>query len=285
MKRFTIADFDRQFTDDNACLEWLKNSLYPDGIFCKECGMITSHSKVSKAPAYACNRCGWHFYPMAGTIFERSRTSLKSWFYAMFLMSHTRSGVSAKQLQRELGVTYKTAWRMFKQIRKLLDEVNQPLFGEVEADETYIGGRRHGKRGRGAAGKSVVFGVAQRKGNLSATKVADVKRYTLTKSLKEQVLPKSMVYTDELASYNTLDQHGYQHKRVHHASKVWVLGDVHTNTIEGFWSILKRSINGVYHAVSEKYLQSYINEYAFRYNHRKDEQPMFLTILNKIAVS
>lgn len=285
MNKFTIANFDRQFPDDNACLEWLKNSLYPDGIFCKQCEMITPHSKLSKSPVYECNRCGWHMHPMAGTIFERSRTSLRSWFYAMFLMSHTRSGVSAKQLQRELGVTYKTAWRMFKQIRKLFDETCQPLFGKVEADETYIGGHRRGKRGRGAADKAIVFGMAQRKGGVAAIKVNDVKRDTLFPIMKEHVLPKSLVYTDELNTYSNLNQHGYHHKRVHHLAKVWVQGDTHTNTIEGFWSVLKRGINGVYHAVSAKYLQNYVDEYAFRYNHRKDEQSMFWTILDQIAVS
>jgi transposase-like protein len=285
MNKFTIANFNKQFPDDNACLEWLKNSLYPDGIFCKQCGMITNHSKLSKAPIYECNRCGWHMHPMSGTIFERSHTSLKSWFYAMFLMSNTRSGVSAKQLQRELGVTYKTAWRMFKHIRTLLQDTIQKESGDFEADECYIGGRRHGKRGRGAGGKMPVFGIVQRKGEVSATKVNDLKKSTVYPLIKERVLPQSMVYTDEYPVYDKLKAQGYHHKRVNHGAKVYVSGHAHTNNIEGFWSVLKRGISGVYHAVSEKHLQSYIDEYAFRYNHRKDEQSMFLTILNKIAVS
>jgi transposase-like protein len=197
-------------------------------------------------------------------------------------MSATRCGISAKQLQRELGVTYKTAWRMFKEIRSLLQDTIQPMSGQVEIDETYIGGRRHGKRGRGAAGKTPVLGITERKGGVSATRVNDLKSSTVYPLIKKRVLPQSMIYTDEFPMYDKLHRQGYHHKRVHHASKVWVMGNAHTNTIEGFWSVLKRGINGVYHAVSEKYLQSYIDEYAFRYNHRKDEQPMFLTILQKV---
>jgi len=282
MEKYTINDFNKQFPDDHACLEWLKKYLYPDGIFCKPCGKVTSHSRLPKLPVYSCNRCGSHTHPMAGTIFERSRTPLKHWFYAMFLISATRCGISAKQIQRETGVTYKTAWRMFRQIRSLLQESPKPMSGEVEMDETYIGGRSHGKRGRGAEGKTPVFGIAQRKGKLSATATNNVKTATVYPIIKERVIPESMVYTDEFLIYNGLKKQGYAHKRVHHASKVWVVGDAHTNTIEGFWSLLKRGINGVYHAVSEKYLQSYVDEYSFRYNHRKDEKPMFLTILEKV---
>jgi transposase-like protein len=156
------------------------------------------------------------------------------------------------------------------------------MSGEIEVDETYIGGRKHGKRGSGAGGKSTVFGLAQRRGDVSATVTPDIKRDTLYPIIKEHVIPDSMVYTDEYRIYDRLKGHGYNHKRVHHASKVWVLGDAHTNTIEGFWSVLKRGVSGVYHAVSQKYLQCYVNEYMFRYNHRKDEKPMFLTVLEKI---
>lgn len=282
MERYTINDFNNQFPNDDACLEWLRNYLYPNGITCKSCGKVTGHSKLSNLPVYSCNRCGAHTHPMSGTIFERSRTPLKQWFYAIFLMSATRCGISAKQLQRELGVTYKTAWRMFHEVRTLMQSSAKPMSGEVEADETYIGGKAHGKRGRGAESKVPVFGLAQRQGDVDAMAMGDLKASTVYPVIKERVLPESVVYTDEFKMYDRLHTQGYSHKRVHHSAKVWVLGDAHTNTIEGFWSLLKRGINGVYHAVSEKYLQSYIDEYAFRYNHRKDERPMFLTILEKV---
>jgi transposase-like protein len=156
------------------------------------------------------------------------------------------------------------------------------MSGEIEVDECHIGGHRRGKRGRGAAGKMPVIGITERRGEVSATKVNDLKSSTVYPLIKEHVLPQSMIYTDEFPMYNKLRQQGYHHKRVHHASKVWVMGDAHTNNIEGFWSVLKRGISGVYHSVSERYLQSYIDEYAFRYNHRLDERPMFLTILSKV---
>ena len=219
---------------------------------------------------------------MAGTIFEKSTTPLKLWFYAIYLISSTRCGISAKQLQRELGVTYKTAWRMFHKIRLLLDEKPNPMSGEVELDETYIGGKSQGKRGRGAEGKTPVFGIARREGKVLAVSTPNLKSSTVFPIVKEHVLPKSMIYTDEYPVYDGLKKQGYSHKRVHHGSKVWAMGNVHTNTIEGFWSLLKRSINGVYHSVSEKHLQSYINEYSFRYNHREDNRPLFQTILEKI---
>jgi transposase-like protein len=197
-------------------------------------------------------------------------------------MSTTRCGISAKQLQRELGVTYKTAWRMFRQIRLMLGSESKLLDGEVELDETYFGGRKPGKRGRGAAGKTSVFGMTERKGNVKAIVTSDLRSSTIYPIIKEHVLPKSMVNTDEFPIYDKLAQHGYKHRRVHHASKVYVSGDAHTNTIEGFWSLLKGGIDGVYKAVSTQHLQTYVNEYAFRYNHRQDKTPMFLTMINEI---
>jgi len=282
MKKYTIKDFDKKFPDDLACLEWIKNHIYPEGIHCPKCQKITKHHKLTRRPCYSCDRCGNNVYPTAGTIFHKSTTPLKTWFRVIFRMASTRSGISAKQIQRETGVTYKTAWRMCKQIRELLDEFVNPMFGQVEFDETYIGGRRHGRRARGAEGKSIVAGIAQRDGNIVAVKVPDVRSATLLPFIAERILPFSIVHTDEMPSYNRLRQVGYRHKRIHHSSKVYVVGNVHTNTVDGFWSLLKRGINGVYHSVSNKYLQSYLNEYTFRYNHRNDEAPMFQTFLGQI---
>jgi transposase-like protein len=282
MDRYTITNFNDDFPNDTACLEWLKNHLYPDGIFCKKCGKITKHHRIMARRSYSCDICGHHVHPTAGTIFEKSPTPLKLWFHAIYLMSSTRCGISAKQIERETGVTYKTAWRMFKQIRSMLEENNNNLSGHVEADETYMGGKRHGKRGRGAEGKTPVAGITQRKGKIIANTIPNVKARTLLPIIKECVLPNTVIYTDELPSYNKLSSMGYVHRRIHHALRVYVMGDIHTNTIEGFWSLLKRGISGVYHSVSAKYLQSYLNEYTFRYNHRKDDMPMFKTIIAQI---
>jgi len=284
MKRFTVKDFNTKFPNDDACLEWLRNNRWPEGIYCEKCQRVTKHHKVTGRPVYACDFCGHQVSPMAGTIMEKSATSLKLWFYAMYLMASTRCGISAKQLERELGVTYKTAWRIFKQIRSMLND-NIVLEGSsVEADETYVGGVRRGKRGRGAEGKTVVFGMAERKGKVIAKVVPDVKANTLLPIIKEKVLESSIVYTDELPSYDRLPKLGYQHRRIHHASKVYVMGDIHTNTVDGFWSLIKRGISGVNHAVSAKYLQNYLNEYAFRYNRREQEEPMFEAFLSQVVV-
>lgn len=285
MERYTIADFNRDFPNDDTCLEWLKNHLYPNGIFCKKCGRITKHHKIASRRSYSCDVCGNHVHPTAGTIFEKSTTPLKLWFHAVYLMSSTRCGISAKQIERETGVTYKTAWRMFKQIRTLLSEGRNPLCGEVEVDETYVGGKRRGKRGRGAEGKTIVVGAAQRKGNIVAQVVPDVRRSTLVPFMAKEVSRNAILYTDEFPSYDTMSRLGYTHRRIEHHAKVYVRGNVHTNNIEGFWSLVKRGISGVYHAVSPQYLQSYVDEYSFRYNHRNDAQSMFKTILARVATS
>lgn len=282
-QHYSIRDFEQQFPSDDACLEWLMNTKYPNGVFCQKCQKVVKHHGVKGRTAFACDRCGTHVFPMVGTILEKSATPIRLWFHAMYIMSATRCGVSAKELQRQLGVTYKTAWRMFKQIRLMLNEDIMALLQEVEVDETYIGGKHRGKRGRGAAGKSKVLGMVQRKGSIIAVVVPDVKTKTLIPVVKAKVLPKSMIYTDELPSYNKLPSLGYQHKRVHHASKVYVTGSAHTNTIEGFWSLVKRGINGANHAVSAKYLQGYLNAYAYRWNHRNDEKPMFISILSRLV--
>lgn len=282
MNKFTRKDFDEIFPDNDTCLEWVKNHRYPNGIECPVCKKITKYYKLSKRPVYECDNCGHQVSPLANTIFHKSATPLRVWFQAIHIMASTRCGISAKQLERELGVTYKTAWRMFKQIRTLLNEYNKPLTGEVEVDETYVGGTRHGKRGRGAEGKTKVLGATQRQGKVIAKVVPDVKRHTLVPFMNKQVDRNAILYTDEFPSYDHMARIGYKHLRIRHHDKEYVRGKVHTNSIEGFWSLVKRGISGVYHSVSPDYLQSYIDEYSFRYNHRKDETPMFQTFLNQI---
>jgi transposase-like protein len=176
---------------------------------------------------------------------------------------------------------------MFNKIRSMLqDDGDEPLSGTVEMDETYVGGKRRGTR-KGRPGKdshkTPVFGMAQRKGRVVAKAVPNASQAAIFPHVKKKVLPETMVYTDEYAVYTPLQHLGYGHKRVHHKEEVYVAGDVHTNTIEGFWSLIKRGISGVYHSVSAKHLQSYLDEYAFRYNHRKDERPMFLTMLSRVS--
>jgi transposase-like protein len=285
--RYTLDQFKAQFPNDDACLETIKEQRYPGGVtFCSDCGEERKLYRIAGRPAYSCER-GHHFYPLAGTIFEKSTTALHIWFYAMYQMGSTRCGISAKQIQRETGVTYKTAWRMFRQIRSLLSEADMQLEGPtVEMDEAYFGGKRKGNRGRPPAGdgkKTCVVGVVERKGRVVAIAANDATRETLHGIAVERILPKSTVFTDELHSYNGLDAHGYDHRRINHSAGVYVVGDVHTNTIEGFWSLVKRGIGGVYHSVGKQYLQTYLDEYSFRYNRRECGNLIFHAILEKVS--
>jgi transposase-like protein len=199
-------------------------------------------------------------------------------------MASTKTGISAKQLQRELGVTYKTAWRIFNQVRKLMSEDVNPLTGKVEVDETYIGGKHAGKHGRGASGKTVVMGMVEREGDAITKIVPNAKARTLLPMIIEHVSPPSTstIFTDELHSYDKVERLGYAHEVVQHAAKQYVSGIAHVNTVESLWSTIKRGIDGVNHSVSPLYLQSYLDSYVYRYNHRKDEQPMFQSLLQQI---
>jgi transposase-like protein len=282
--RFTIFEFEREFPDDAACMDYLVKLLYPFGITCPTCNTVTKHHRRKDRTAYSCQFCGHDEYPMKGTIFEGSATSLKLWFYAIHLMASTRCGISAKQLERETCVTYKTAWRMFNKIRSLVPQDDEFLSGVVEMDEAYIGPNakwmhkddpRRGLRGRGVAGKSKtpVFGMAQRgasgaHGRVVAKVVDGVSEAHLGPHIRKRVLPASVVYTDDWGAYDRLGKEGYEHSRVAHTQGVYVSGDVHTNTIEGFWMLVKSGIRGAYHGVSTKHLQSYLDEFAFRYNNR-----------------
>jgi transposase len=292
--RYTVENFHSRFPNDDACLEQIKEQRFPQGItHCKKCLKSRKHYRVHGRTAYACETCGNHIFPLAGTIFEKTSTSLRLWFYAMYLMGSTRCGISAKQIQRETGVTYKCAWRMFHQIRKLMSEEELRLGGAggggVEADEAYFGGRRKNDSGRMLAGNkghlTTVMGVVERKGRIVA-RVQPVSIAATSALVKEFVMPETMIFTDEGSAYNSLPRlegMGYEHKRINHSAKVYVAGDVHTNTIEGFWSLVKRGIGGVYHSVSAKYLQSYLNEYSFRYNRRDSGNLIFAALLERAS--
>jgi transposase len=297
--RYSIFEFEREFPNDAACLDWLVGHRYPEGIYCPTCKKVTKHHRESKRPSYACQFCGHREHPMVGTIFENSATSLRLWFYAIYLMASTRCGISAKQLERELGVTYKTAWRMFHQIRTLFEQDGDPLSGEVEMDETYVGGKPRGReiaamsrRGLGPmqagqaaarAKKATVFGMVERGGKVAAHVVPPNFQEEAFRHVETRVLPETTVYTDEAPAYKPLTAKGYHHRRIQHAARVYVEGDVHTNTIEGFWSLVKNGLRGVYHSVSAKHLQGYLDEYAFRYNHREaGGRGMFTAMLNRI---
>ncbi len=290
--RYSVRDFNAEFPNDAACLEYVKEQRWPDGMArCAKCGKDTKHHRVGNRTAYACQSCGTHIFPLAGTIFEKSSTSLKTWFYAMYLMGSTRCGISAKQIQRETGVTYKTAWRIFNQVRSLLSEGDLQLEGPtVEVDEMYYGGLRKygtGRPMRGDKKKTPVIGIVQRRGLVVAKVIKDVKGSTLLKQIRKHVVPGSTVYTDQLRGYDGIGtmrtKEGKPAKFVHHTIKhdrrIYVRGHIHTNSVEGLWSLIKRGIGGVYHSVSRKHLQSYLDEYCFRYNRRQMGNQQFKSIL------
>ncbi len=277
----------RKYPNDEACLTWLFNSRYPDGITCQKCGVIgAKYHYVASRKTFSCQWCGHQVSPAAGTIFDHSSTPLTKWFYGIYLMSQTRTGISAKQLERELGVTYKTAWRIFKMIRSCLNEGSDAFGsngGDVELDETYVGGVRKGKRGRGAAGKTPVVGAIERTGKVKAEVMPNTQASTVIPFIDNTVSLYATIHTDEYPVYNRLTQRGFNHLRVTHSEGVFVRGNSHTNSIEGFWAQVKNAVSGVHHGVSPDYLQQYVNEYVFRYNHRKDVTPMFLTILDRAS--
>jgi transposase len=251
--------------------------------------------------SWTCTGCGHHVHPTAGTIFAKSSTSLHLWYYAMYLVASTRVGISAKQLERELGVSYRTAWRMLNKIRnELMKQDAEPLTGEVEVDETAWGGkprqgdierfRREGETDLSGAGgrwkqdkKLTILGMVERGGRVRAEVVADRKAATLQGRVVEHVLPASTIFTDEWSSYSGLGTRYKAHHRIRHSERVYVSGAVHTQTIEGFWSNTKRGIDGTYHSVSARWLPSYLNEFAFRYNERNNPRSMFDTLLINAA--
>jgi len=296
-------EFVREFPDDAACLEWLwRNRYSEDGsrAYCPKCDRERKFHKVRERPAWDCDSCGHHVHPLAGTIFHKSSTSLHLWFFAVHLMTSTRCGVSAKHLERELGVTYKTAWRMANLIRnKLMTPDQRLLAGYVEVDETSVDGRpRRGYLPKGTEAerrsaamrlkersRATVFAAVERGGRIKATVVPGRRGPHIHDQVVEWVKPESIIYTDEWPAYNRLGGHFAGHYRVRHSTREYVVGDVYTNTVEGFFGNLKTGIRGNYKKVSHRWLQGYLNEFTWRYNHRHDPRSMFRALILRAAGS
>lgn len=278
-KNWTIKQFLETYPDDDACLAHLFETRYGKEPVCPKCGQIGTFHKLKKLPAYTCN-CGHHIHPMAGTPFERSRTPLQTWFFVMFLFCASRNGVSAKEIQRQIGCTYKTAWRIGHQIRKYMGWVDgdRQLGGQggpvVEVDKTFIGGYdRIGKDD-----KHVVLGMIERGGEVLARAIKSRQARHVIPEIRDWVLPNTRVASDSAPLFKMLAE-DFDHAVVDHSKKEWVRGDVHTNTIEAFWGVLKRGINGTYVWVSAKHLQNYLWEFEYRHNLRKEPWLMFQLLL------
>ena len=278
--------FQEIYPSDDACLRQIMITRYGGmSLNCPKCKNLGKFYRMTKERGYVCEHCGHHLHPCVGTIMERSRTPLRKWFFAMYLFANSRNGVAAKELQLHLGVTYKCAWRMAHKIRKYMADIDNeyPLDGYIEADETYIGGKSTGKRGRRAPNKTVVFGVVERDGDIMAKVVPDVKKRTLHPIIEENVKQGSTIHTDELRSYHGLDKIGFAHKTVNHGQGQYSDGNFHVNTVEGFWARLKLSIRGTHVHVSEKHLLKYVKEFEYRYNRRHKPASLFEDLVTGLS--
>ena len=283
----SFYEFQKKFPNDDACLHEIMVSHYGGTrLECPKCKRNSKFHRVKAQRNYVCQYCGHHIYPCVGTPMERSRIPLHKWFFAIFLFSTSRHGVAAKELQRQLKVTYKTAWRMAHEIRKHMAKVDgeETLNGKVEVDETYIGGQTSGgKRGRGAPNKTIVFGMLEKDGDVMARVVPNVKKRTLQPIIAANVEAGSTVHSDELRSYSGLTYHGFKHETVNHGMGEYVNGDIHVNGIEGFWSRLKLSIRGTHVHVSGKHLWKYVKEFEYRYNRRKQTSLIFSDLVGNLG--
>lgn len=275
--KFTFQDFQKRYPNDDICLDKLFQMRYGNQAFCPDCAAETKFYRVKKRKCYECKHCGYQLFPMAGTIFENTKTNLTKWFHAMYLMTSTRNGVSAKEIERHLGVTYKCAWRIGHQLRKLLGlNTKGKLSGDVQVDEAFLGGYRKGSSGRGARNKTIVIGMVEKDGRIVVQTAPDIKKWTVLDLIKANVDTGTTITTDEYLVYRNLAKMGYDHFAVRHRLKEFVTKDgKHTNTIEGFWAMLKRSISGTHIWVSPKHLPKYLDEFEFRYNNRHSVIPMF----------
>lgn len=272
----SIFELIESFPDEQTCIEHLETLRWNGNVI----SPFDPESQVYKCSnnRYKCKNTGKYFNVKTRTVFEDTKIPLRKWFMALYIFSSHKKGISSHQLAKDINTTQKTAWFMLHRLRYAFNhpDFKKMLSGQVEADETYIGGKaanKHaskktvGTQGRNTDDKSAVFGLYERKGNIVAQKVESVSKNSLQPIIMEMVQKDSVISTDEWKAYNGLDK-SYQHVKVNHGAKEFVNAMAHTNNLECFWSHLKRGIDGIYHWVSKKHLQSYINEYSLRFNTR-----------------
>jgi transposase-like protein len=272
----TLMQAIRHFSDPDVCIAFVASLRWPDGPTCPRCGG-KSHLFLQTRKLWKCRGCKRQFSVKVGTIFEDSPLGLDKWLCAFWMVANCKNGVSSYEVHRALGVTQKSAWFMLHRIRLAMRTGTfAKMSGEVEADETFVGGKarnmHQGKRGekikaRGPSGKVVVMGILERRGEVRAKVVRDTRKATLQPEVRANVAEGATVYTDALKSYEGLDD-AYTHLMIDHAIS-YAEGRVHTNGMENFWSLLKRGLNGTYISVQGQHLERYVDEQAFRFNHRK----------------
>lgn len=288
-KPLTITQFFRQFPDDESCLTHLFETRFGQGHVCPSCGRKANWYRIQAERAYSCQWCGYHLHPTVGTPFEQTRTPLQLWFYAIHLFTTTRNGVAAKELQRQLGVTYKTAWRMAGLIREHMANVDGSdrvggHFHTVECDETMVGGVAHGSGRNYLRHKSLVMGMLQRGGEVSTHVIERTTRDVLHSLIVQYVRPGSTINTDEASAYRGIDEYGFRHVTVNHRMGEYARKDgAGVNGMESFWSQLKRMINGTHIHVSGKHLWKYAKEAEFRFNLRNRPEAMFPALISTFS--
>lgn len=297
-------EFQRLFPTKEKVIQYFIKIRYPKGAVCNRCGSQRVSQRSDRPRFFQCNQCNDSFSIFKETVFEKTTTDLRKWMYAIHLFLNAKKGVSGLQLQREIKVTYKTAWRMLKQIRQAMGnkESQKQFEAIIEMDETYVGGKprkgnkykedddedNHNKRGRGSK-KTPVVGVLERNGKKVHARVAlpnkEGKKLSgkqLLAILNEVCKGDATIMTDQFRAYNLLKNNNFIHLKVDH-TKEYVSGNVHCNSMESFWAILKRGVYGIYHQISVKYLQSYVNEFCFRYNNRDVRMAFDLVLQNAIG--
>jgi transposase-like protein len=270
----TLKDLTQMFSTDEQCRVLLKKLRWPFGVECIRCKSKRVF-EVATQKKFECVECGYQFSALTQTVFHDTHLPLETWFTAVLLLVEARKGMSANQIKRTLGVSYKTAWYLCHRIRAAMKEAERPMLdGTVEVDETYVGGTRRGsKPGRGTQ-KEIVIGIRQRGGDLRFFHASDAQSGTLAKYIAECVSPDvEVMVTDEFTSYpGAMNKTGLtaKHKTIKHKNRVYVDGDIHTNTVENAFSLLKRGIVGTWHKISAKHLPAYLAEMEFRFNRRRN---------------
>lgn len=286
LRTLTLQGFRDQFPDERACLDYIVGKRFGIKKSCPYCLKRKKEGKLvplNGRKSYLCKRCLRHIPPLRHTIFFRSRTPLTKWFLAIYLVSQAKNGISSSELQRFLGVTYKCAWGMNAKIRSIMFQKKEPLSGIVEADETYMGWRRgqpiHGPRRQT---KTTVLGIAERGGEIRAWASASKGYQDVIPFILANVKRGSKLMTDEAYVYKIFGKWGYKHGFITHSKFQWVKGNIHTNSIEGTWSQMKRSVAGTYHGVSRQHLQSYLDHLIFLRNSRLYSRHAFYQILDRL---